>query len=163
MVEVIYLRDDLILAHRRAVETVAAERVYLGSVTLPPFGPERAFARRLIENNWPIYAAMDGAELVGWADVTKVDGPETEHRGILGMGLLAPYRGSGLGGSLLSACMIHARRCGISKVEPTVFTTNAPAIALYRNSGCKEIGVSKDYRRRDGVASDALLMEKFVT
>ena len=66
MIDIIYLTKDLVAAHRAAVETVAAERIYLGLVTLPPFDPERAFARRLIENDWPIYAAMDGETLVGY-------------------------------------------------------------------------------------------------
>jgi len=162
MIEIIYLRDDLILPHRRAVEAVAVERVYLGMVTLPPFDPERAFARRLIENNWPIYAAMEGANLVGWADIIPIDGPETEHRGILGMGLLAPFRGLGLGARLLDACLKHAPLCGISKIELTVFTTNVAAIALYRKAGFAEVGVIEDYRRRDSVNYDALLMELFV-
>ena len=162
MIDIIYLTKNLVAAHRAAVETVAAERIYLGLVTLPPFDPERAFARRLIENDWPIYAAMDGESLVGWADITPVEGNETAHRGILGMGLLADYRGAGLGGRLLDACLRHAPRSHISKVELTVFTDNAPAIALYRKFGFSEVGVTYDYRRRDGRKLDALLMEKFL-
>lgn len=162
MIDIIYLRTDLILAYRRAVEEVTAERIYLGRVTLPPFEPDRAFPLRLIENDWPMYAAMDGPNLVGWADIMPVDVPESVHRGVLGMGILASHRGAGTGRRLLDACLAHAPRCGMSKVELTVFTNNAAAIALYRRTGFTEIGIIKDYRRLDGVTYDALLMEYFL-
>lgn len=162
MIDIAYLRKDQVAAHRYAVEAVAAERIYLGLVTLPPFDPERAFPLRLIENDWPIYAAMDGDALVGWADITPVGVPESVHRGVLGMGLLASHRGAGIGRRLLEACLDHAPRCGITKVELTVFTSNMAAIALYRKAGFKDIGVIKDYRRLDGVTYDALMMDYFL-
>lgn len=162
MIDIIYLRKDQVAAHRSAVEAVAAERIYLGLVKLPPFDPERAFPLRLIENDWPMYAAMDGNDLVGWADITPVAVPESVHRGVLGMGLLASHRGAGIGRRLLDACLAHAPRCGLSKVELTVFMSNTPAIALYRRAGFTDIGIIKDYRRLDGVTYDALMMEKFL-
>jgi putative acetyltransferase len=54
----------------------------------------------------------------------------------------------------------HAPRSKIAKIELTVFTNNAPAIALYRKHDFTEIGVIRDYRRLDGVTYDALLMER---
>lgn len=162
MINIIYLRPDLVAAYRSAVEAVAAERIYLALVTLPPFDPERAFPLRLIENDWPMYAAMDGDDLVGWADITPVAVPESVHRGVLGMGLLASHRGAGIGRRLLDACLEHAPRCGMTKVELTVFTSNTAAIALYRRAGFTDIGIIKDYRRLDGVIYDALMMEYFL-
>ena len=51
----------------------------------------------------------------------------------------------------------------MSKVELTVYTSNAAAIALYRKHGFTEIGVVGDYRRLDGEIYDALLMERFLS
>src|SRR5262249_12855689 len=85
-VEIVYVRKDLIPAWRAAREMVAAERRYLGRVTLPPFDAENAFPLRLIENNWPMYCALADEHLVGWADVTPNEVPECAHRGKLGMG-----------------------------------------------------------------------------
>jgi hypothetical protein len=132
------------------VEAVAGERIYLGLVTLPPFDPERAFPLRLIETDWPMHAAMEGDELVGWADITPVGVPGSVHRG------------AGTGRRLPEACLAHAPRCAITKVELTVFTGNTPAIALYRRAGFTDIGIIKDYRRLDGVTYDALMMEQFL-
>ena len=161
--DIVYIREDLIGGWRAACETVAAERIFMGRVSLPPEDSAQAFARRSISNNWPMYCAVEGQTVVGWADITPVDNPECAHRGMLGMGVVASRRGAGLGEQLLSACLIHAPRSGIEKVELTVYTSNGPAIALYRKHGFTEIGVVRDFRRLDGVTYDALLMEKFLS
>jgi ribosomal protein S18 acetylase RimI-like enzyme len=160
--DIAYIRHDLIAGWRAACERVAAERIYLGRVTLPPFDPDNPYPAKRIENDWPMYVALDGDAVVGWADVSPVDIPECVHRGTLGMGVIASHRGLGLGGKLLDACLAHAPRAGMSKVELTVYTSNAAAVALYRRRGFTEIGVVRDYRRLDGVVYDALLMERFV-
>jgi RimJ/RimL family protein N-acetyltransferase len=162
-VDIVYMRKDMIGAWRAACEQVVAERIHLGMVTLPPFDPERAFPNRLIENDWPMYCALDDDQLVGWIDILPHDLPEHAHRGSLGMGLIKSHRGQGLGGRLLSAALAHAPRSGLSKVELTVFTSNLAAIALYRKYGFEDAGTWHDYRRLDGVTYDALLMERFLT
>lgn len=160
--DIIYIREDLTGAWRAACETVAAERIYLGRVALPSFDASTSFVDKMITNNWPMYVAVEGQTVVGWADIMPVEIPECAHRAMLGMGVIAARRGTGLGGLLLAECLAHAPRCGIAKVELTVYTNNAPAIALYRKHGFKDVGVSHDYRRLDGVTYDALLMEKFL-
>lgn len=162
-VEIVYISRDLIVPWRAAVEAVAAERKFLARVSLPPFDPENNFALKMIEHNWPMYCAVTGNELVGWADITPSDIPECAHRGTLGMGVIAPYRGKGIGSRLLEACLAHAPKSKLEKVELSVYTNNAPAIALYRKHGFAEIGVIKDYRRLDGVTYDDLLMERFLS
>jgi len=161
-VAISYITKEMITGWRTAVESVAAERVYLGRVTFPPFDPERAFPLKLIENHWPMYCALADNEVVGWCDITPVDIPECAHRGILGMGVTPPFRHSGLGSRLLQACLEHCQQSKIEKVELTVFTDNTPAISLYRKFGFTEIGTNRDYRRLDGVVYDALLMCLFV-
>jgi ribosomal protein S18 acetylase RimI-like enzyme len=161
-VDIVYIRKDLILDWRAAVDTVAAERKYLGRVVFPPFDPEHSFPLKMIENDWPMYCALEGRKFVGWADVTPVDIPECAHRGILGMGVVASHRGAGIGGRLLEACIAHAPRSRIEKIELTVWTNNTRAIALYRRHGFSEMGLIKDYRRLDGETYDGLLMERLV-
>jgi ribosomal protein S18 acetylase RimI-like enzyme len=159
-VEIVYIREDLILGWRAACEAVAAERRYLGRLTLPAFDPENPFPRKHIENDWPMYVAVDGATVVGWADVSPVDVPECAHRGTLGMGVLAAYRGQGLGSRLLEACIEHAGRIRLRKIELTVYTSNTAAITLYRKHDFTEIGIIRDYRHLDRQNYDALLMER---
>jgi ribosomal protein S18 acetylase RimI-like enzyme len=159
-IDIVYMRKDLARAWRAACEAVAAEKIYLGRVTLPPFDPDNSFAHRLIDRDWPMYCALDGSTFAGWADIVPSDIPECSHRGTLGMGVAALHRGKGLGARLLQACLDHAPRSGLEKIELTVYTSNVNAIALYRKFGFVEYGLQKDYRRVDGVVYDALLMEK---
>ena len=161
-VEIVYIREDLIPDWRSACEAVASERIYLGRIAFPPLDAFKAFPIKVINNDWPMYCALDGSALVGWADVTPVDIPECTHRGALGMGVLASHRRQGIGGQLLEACLAHCFRNSIEKVELTVYTTNTAAIALYRKHGFTDIGVIRDYRRLDDQIYDALLMEKFL-
>jgi len=159
MMEIAQIREDLMLGWRATCEAVAAERIYLARLTLPPFDPENPFPRNHIRNDWPSYVALDGNAVVGWADVTPVDIPECAHRGVLGMGLLASHRGMGLGRRLLEACIAHLPRTQMSKIELTVYSENANAIALYRRLGFTQYGMMRDYRRLDGVTFGVLFME----
>jgi RimJ/RimL family protein N-acetyltransferase len=158
-IDIVYMRKDLVLAHRALIEAVAAEKESLGRVTMPPFDPENAFPLKLIANDWPMYCALDGAIYAGWADIVPSDIPECAYRGTLGMGVAKSQRGKGLGARLLEVCLAHAQRSGIEKVELTVYTSNTRAIALYRKFGFVEYGLNRDYRRVDGVIYDTLLME----
>lgn len=153
-----FIRRELIPGWRATVEAVAAERVYLGRITLPPHDPEAPFPLHHITNDWPMYCAVDHGEVVGWADITPDGIAECRHRGTLGMGLRAGHRGKGLGGQLLDACLAHAPRCGIEQVELAVYTTNTAAIGLYRSRGFTEYGLIRDWRRVDGRSDDSLLM-----
>jgi ribosomal protein S18 acetylase RimI-like enzyme len=161
-VDIVYFREDLILSWRRAVDAVAAERRYLGRIVMPPLDLENPFGRQHVKNDWPAYMALDDDAVVGWADITPIAIPECAHRGTLGMGVVAFHRRQGVGDRLLGACLEHAPRCGLSKVELTVYTNNSAAIALYRKHGFADIGVTHDYRRLDGETYDALGMERFL-
>jgi ribosomal protein S18 acetylase RimI-like enzyme len=158
-IEIAAIREEHIVPWRRAVEAVAAERMFLGRVTLPPFDLETAFPRHHIVNEWPMVVAAMADEVVGWADITPSDIPECAHRGTLGMGVVAAHRGKGLGSQMLRTCIDHAARIGLAKVELTVYTSNVQAVSLYRQFGFTQTGLVRDYRRIDGLTQDALMME----
>jgi putative acetyltransferase len=58
----------------------------------------------------------------------------------------------------LVECADHS--LGLRRIELTVFTDNAPAIALYRRFGFVEEGRSRGYAMRDGVLADVLHMAR---
>lgn len=147
---------------REALQVVAAERVYLEMVEAPPLDTVSRFQADLIEKNGPSYYAIEGERVVGWCDIFPHKNPRQSHRGGLGMGLLPAYRGKGLGAKLLDATVTHAAKFGLEKVELHVYTTNEPAIALYRKFGFTDEGVIRHYRKVDGLYFDALAMAKFV-
>nr|WP_321509975.1 GNAT family N-acetyltransferase [uncultured Hyphomonas sp.] len=160
--DIAYIDKSQIAGWRAACEQVAAEKTYLGLVSLLPFDPERALPNRMIANNWPMYCALDNGRVVGWIDIIPNEVPECAHRGTLGLGLLASHRGQGAGSRLMEAALAHAPQCGLTKVELAVYTSNLSAISLFLKFGFSEAGMWRDYRRLDGVTYDALLMERFL-
>ena len=160
--EIVYITEDLIAGWRRACEAVAAEKVYLGRIELPPFDPQFNHARRMIASNWPMYCAVENGEVAGWIDITPEAVPECSHRGVLGIGIQRARRGKGVGKSLMKAALDAAPLAGLSKVELTVYASNTAAIGLFERFGFEPVGTIRDFRRLDDVIYDALLMEKFL-
>jgi GNAT superfamily N-acetyltransferase len=50
-------------------------------------------------------------------------------------------RGGGLAKPFLTECLAYAERCGVVRVNLNVFTSNSPALALYRKMGWQEVAV----------------------
>ncbi len=70
------------------------------------------------------------------------------------------WRGRGVGRALLEAAIAWAHSRGATKVVLEVFTHNAPAIALYRRCGFREVASPlRSYPRRTGEIYSAVAME----
>ena len=160
--EIVYPTAALLASFRKTLDAVAREQIYIEMIEAKPVEGMREFQSKMIANNWPAYYAVDNERVVGWADITPAENPRLAHRGFLGMGLLAEFRGRGLGAQLLKAVMDHAKAFGLEKVELTVYTNNEQAIRLYKKCGFNEIGVVKHYRKLNGVYFDTLEMEAFL-
>ncbi|MBP9708242.1 MAG: GNAT family N-acetyltransferase [Oligoflexales bacterium] len=72
------------------------------------------------------------------------------------------FRGLGLGSKLLASVLDHAKKFGLEKVELHVYTSNLPAVALYKKFGFEQEGLIKKYRKLDGEYFDCLAMGKFL-
>lgn len=84
------------------------------------------------------------------------------HVGELGMFVLAPYRGRGLGSGLLRYLMTQAPTIGIEKITLVVFADNHRALHLYRKFGFVEEGCRRQQFKSGGVYVDEVLMAKFL-
>jgi putative acetyltransferase len=81
--------------------------------------------------------------------------------GELGMTVARPWRGRGVGSALLAAAIdIADNWLNYRRLELTVYTDNAAAIALYRKFGFVPEGTHRDYSFRDGRFVDALAMAR---
>lgn len=161
-VEVIYPKEKYFKSFYDALSIVAKEKVYIEMIEPPPFEKVVGFQNGLIEKNGPVYYALKDERVVGWCDVFPEDNPRQSHRGGLGMGLLPEFRGQGIGSKLLDAVLKQAKQFGLEKVELNVYTTNLPAIALYKKFGFEQEGLIKKYRKLDGQYFDCLAMGKFL-
>ena len=83
------------------------------------------------------------------------------HVGSLGMAVHDGWIGKGIGTRLLTALVDRAENwLGLTRIELTVFTDNASAIALYRKFRFEVEGTHWRYALRDGVLVDAFSMAR---
>jgi len=163
MIQIIPARLELIPSFYDALKEVAAERVYLEMLEPPPLEKVIEFQSGLIEKNGPVsYAVTPENKVVGWCDIFPSSNPRMIHRGGLGMGICKDFRGQGLGRRLMEATLKQAKQFGLEKVELSVYTTNANAIALYEKMGFTQEGLTKKYRKLDGVYFDSVQMALFL-
>jgi ribosomal protein S18 acetylase RimI-like enzyme len=144
------------------VSAVVAERRYLA--VLRPFSlrESAAFVAGNLEADNPQFVAATQGEVVGWCDVRRETVDSYRHVGLLGMGVLAPWRGRGLGERLIRATLAAARAAGIEKVELSVYATNPAARALYAKVGFVQEGTRVRGRKVDATYDDVHLMGLFL-
>lgn len=81
------------------------------------------------------------------------------HRAVLAIGLLAPYRGQGLGRRLLDTAIAWAEdEAGLSYLDLGVFVGNDRARKLYERVGFVVQGIRRDAFRVDGIVIDDIPM-----
>jgi RimJ/RimL family protein N-acetyltransferase len=161
-IEIVYPSEKYIKSFHQTLDQVAKEQIYIEMIEAKPYQEVAEFQLKLINNNWPVYYAINNNEVVGWADVTPSGNPRLAHRGFLGMGLLKSFRRKGLGTQLLKRALDHAKKIGLEKVELMVYTNNDSAINLYKKCGFTDIGVIRHYRKLNGQYFDCLEMEMFL-
>ena len=143
---------------RHAVDVVARERRYLAFLDAPPLASAREFVLENIAKGNPLFVAIADGGVVGWCDIVRQTRPIHAHTGVLGMGLLPPFRGQGHGRRLVGASLQAAKRAGFSRVELTVHADNPRAIALYERVGFVREGIKRRASCIDGQFGDTILM-----
>lgn len=140
-----------------------APNAIAGTLQLP-YPSTDAWAKRLAEtpeSDYVLVAEMAG-EVVGNLGLHPVSkSPRRRHVGTLGMAVRDDFQRRGIGSALLSAAIDLADNwIGYARLELTVYTDNAAAIALYRNFGFEVEGTARRYALRDGEFVDALMMAR---
>lgn len=133
--QIIPIKEEHIEAFRAAVDSVAREHKYLAFLEGPSFEMARAFVLENIQDDWPHFVALVEGKVVGWCDITTLYRHAFAHSGSLGIGVLAPYRGHGIGDALMRAALNKAKARGLTRIELTVREHNKRAIALYEKQG----------------------------
>ncbi|MGH2788363.1 MAG: GNAT family N-acetyltransferase [Actinomycetota bacterium] len=139
---------------------VAAERMWIGAE--PPIDRDERLEKwrqRMAEGSAVTVVVEDDDAIVGSASLQGTAGPCGTGVMDLGMALLAPYRGRGLGSMLVKACIDRARSAGAHKITLQVWPHNEAARALYRKFGFEEEGyLRRQWRRSNGELWDAVVM-----
>ncbi|MBM3849050.1 MAG: GNAT family N-acetyltransferase [Verrucomicrobia bacterium] len=148
-------------ALREALGSVARERRWLAAVE--PFSEAETHAFLAINRaaGVPQFVAVAGPLVVGWCDIVRLyPYPGYEHNGRLGMGVVAGWRGRGLGRALIDRALGAAAGAGFERVELEVYGSNTAAVALYRACGFEVEGVKRAMRRLDGRVDDVVCMAR---
>jgi putative acetyltransferase len=133
-----------------------------------PFTDEEVWRTRLTEGcapgktDLPLAAEMNG-EVVGSAGLHPVGvALRRRHALTLGISVAPEVQGRGVGSTLMVAMCDYADNwLGALRIELTVYTDNARAIALYRKFGFEIEGTFRGYAMRDGRYADAYAMARF--
>jgi RimJ/RimL family protein N-acetyltransferase len=157
-VEIIPINEEHIQGFWSAVDSVARECKYLAFLEGPPINTTRDFVLENIEDNWPHFIAVCDDRVIGWCDISALDRPVFAHVGSLGIGILAPYRGQGIGKKLLQTAIQKAEQKGLTRIELTVREKNKSAIALYEKFGFRIEGIHKNAVRIEGNYEDHVFM-----
>ncbi|MHC2622962.1 ribosomal protein S18 acetylase RimI-like enzyme [Bradyrhizobium huanghuaihaiense] len=158
MIEIIAISEAQIESFHRALDTVARERRYLAFLEAPPLEATRSFVLDMIAQGNPQFVALSGGDVVGWCDVRRHPRSIYAHGGVLGMGILQPFRGQGLGTRLITTTLAAAQGAGMTRVELSVRENNLSAIALYKRAGFAVEGLSRNAVRIDGVYENIIQM-----
>ena len=152
------ISEDQVEAFWRAVGAVARERRHLVSVEAFPIESTREFVQKILNGGGVSFVALHNESLIGWCDIVRPAFEGFQHSGKLGMGVLAEYRGRGLGRRLLETAVTAARDMGMTRIELEVFASNTVALELYKKFGFVLEGVKRQARILDGNADDILCM-----
>lgn len=94
--------------------------------------------------------------LIGYAVLM----PSVDEAHLLTIGITTAHQRKGLGEEVLGRIMASAHNSGINRILLEVRPSNAPALALYRKCGFRQIGLRRGYYPADNNSrEDAIVME----
>jgi len=164
--------SDITIRRARASDAEAfallmADPAVYGGLLQLPYPSIESWRVRLAENDAPgstdlvLVAEADGA-MAGNAGLHGA-GSSLRRRHVMGLGIAVDraWQGRGVGSALMAALLDAADRwLGCLRIELTVYTDNAGAIALYRKFGFEIEGTHRAYALRDGSYADVHAMAR---
>jgi RimJ/RimL family protein N-acetyltransferase len=102
-------------------------------------------------------------EIIGNLDITGNSRIMMQHTGVIGMGMQAEWRNSGLGTELMKAAITWAKKNPILELLwLQVYTENVLGLSLYRKMNFTENGIIQNYFKHNGKYYNNLTMSLVV-
>ena len=149
-----------------AIAQLMADPEVFGNTLQLPYPTEEAWAKRLstppAANSLHLVAVQDG-RIVGSGSLHGTTLQVRRNHAVgLGISVAREAQGQGVGTALMRALTEYADQWGhILRIELTVFTDNARAIALYERFGFEHEGRHRGYALRNGQYNDVLCMARW--
>ncbi len=137
------LQLDDIAPFCQAIGQVAAEQRYILTTQTPPEDKMADWVKSYIDKPHVHFIAEHKEQLIGWCDIIPLPRQNQSHMANLGMGIVAGYRGQGLGQQLISRALARADAIAIQRIQLEVFSDNVAAIRLYQKHGFQQEGVKR--------------------
>ncbi|AEH48046.1 GNAT family N-acetyltransferase [Parageobacillus thermoglucosidasius] len=118
-------------------------------------------AMQNVENSTILVAEAEG-KLVGYLAARGGRARRNKHTVYIVIGVLASYRGKGVGTLLFTELERWARTKGIHRLELTVVADNQRAISLYRKMGFEQEGIKRHSLLINGKYVDEYYMAKLL-
>jgi putative acetyltransferase len=108
-----------------------------------------------------VFVALAEGDVIGNAGLHGNKNPRRQHAWGLGMSVRDDWQGRGVGTRLMTTLLDLADNwLGALRIELTVYTDNAGAIALYKKFGFFVEGTHRAFALREGQFVDALAMAR---
>ncbi|MDP3371671.1 MAG: GNAT family N-acetyltransferase [Candidatus Paracaedibacteraceae bacterium] len=156
--QIVPISEEYIEGYCKSVAVVSSERLFLSTFNGFSIKESRDYVLNNRKKGLPHFVVLDQQNVIGWCDISKNDSPIYEHSGVLGIGILKPYRGQGIGEKLIQKTLAAAKEIGLIRVELTVRDTNVNAIALYKKVGFEVEGILRKSVCVDGVYANHIVM-----
>jgi L-phenylalanine/L-methionine N-acetyltransferase len=163
---------DILIRRPRPEDAAAILATMNDPAVLPgllqmPYATEAMWKRRIDEmavgptTGELFIVAERGGDVVGNAGVHPLGPVRRRHAASIGMAVARHAQGQGVGTALMAAIVDWADRWAqLLRLELTVYTDNAAALALYRKFGFVHEGIHRAYALRDGEYVDAHFMAR---
>ncbi len=159
---------EIVIRHTEPGDFEAVQRIFLQPAAYAntlqlPYPSRESWRKRLAEppaGFYSLVACADG-EVVGQAGLHTSSRPRQRHVGDIGIAVRDDWQGRGVGGRLMHALIELADGwLNLTRLELTVFSDNARAIALYEKFGFAHEGTHRQHSFRDGVYVDTYTMAR---
>ncbi len=156
------------VADAEAFARIFCDEAVFGGVLQMPHPSADMWRKRLEDNDapgkigLPLTAEVEG-EVIGNAGLhpATLGSQRRAHVMALGISVATAWQGQGVGSALMAAMIDYADRwANVQRIELTVYTDNAAAVALYRKFGFETEGTLRAYAIRGGRYVDAFYMAR---
>ncbi|PLS06681.1 GNAT family N-acetyltransferase [Neobacillus cucumis] len=112
--------------------------------------------------NSTIFIAKEDKQLIGYLIAMGGNAKRNKHSVYLVIGILAEYRGRGIGTKLFEQLENWGKEHSVHRLELTVVTQNEAALQLYKKMGFEIEGTKKQSLYIDGKFVDEYYMSKLI-